>query len=576
MVAARIPDSVVDQVLSRTDLVSLISIDVPLQKKGRHFFGLCPFHQEKTASFSVDPIRQSYYCFGCGASGRAVQFLMSLRHLSFRDAMSELARPLGIVLETETDEHAEQKTSYFTWIKEAAQVYQTALSDHPLREKAVQYLKSRGLNGHIAKRFGLGFAPPGGVNLKSALSGGTIEEWSQLGLFSQREGGKSRETFSNRVIFPIRDVRGRVIGLGGRTLASDFKGPKYLNSPESLIFHKRFELYGLHEALAHQAKIHYFLMVEGYLDVIALHQLGIGSAIATLGTAVGPDHLEKALRYVNEIIFCFDGDEAGVRAAHKSMALCVPYLSQGRTFRFMMLPEGEDPDSYIRKQGKDFFEEAMLKSPPWPDFLLSVIREKTDLNQLEGQIQVAAEMKSWIEKIPDRSYREIFAESVSKALNVSPGILNAVEAPVLKAVSGSQMKKSPPIKGYQRPKLSWVERALCLLLKKPGLIDQLSSELLHRFQICFAPPRIAGDMDSDFPILWEFLDRGQSETSVDFFLEILKKKNLEEKATYLLKYDFALPEAYWAEELRGVIERLIQDYEKKQTFSLLLSSVSSD
>ena len=360
--AGRIPQHFIDELLNRVDIVDVIDSRVPLRKAGRDFQARCPFHEEKNPSFTVSQNKQFYHCFGCGAHGSAISFLMEYEHLDFIEAIKELAHKAGIALPAieEDPAHKAIDKDLYGVMEEAASFYRQQLRNHADSPKAVEYLKGRGLTGQIASEFGIGYAPPGWDNLLKAI-GGSAQRQTQLattGMAIEKEPGRYYDRFRNRIMFPIRDRRGRIIAFGGRVIDSN-DTPKYLNSPESPLFHKGKELYGLYEARQALRQIDRLLVVEGYMDVVALAQHGIRYAVATLGTALTPDHIAPLFRTTQEVVFCFDGDRAGRDAAWKALDIMLPELKEGRTARFMFLPDGEDPDTLVRKIGQTAFEELV-------------------------------------------------------------------------------------------------------------------------------------------------------------------------------------------------------------------------
>ena len=351
--AGRIPQKFLDDLLDRVDIVEVVDRRVKLKKTGKNYSARCPFHEEKTPSFSVNPDKQFYYCFGCGAGGNALGFVMDYENVDFLQAVETLAGSLGLEIPREQarggnaqPNRDEGSKTLYAMLEAAAQYYQKQLRTHPQARRAVDYLKQRGLTGHIAKRFDLGFAPPGWDNLLQAL--GTDDAQRKLlmdaGMLVQNEAGRTYDRFRDRVIFPIRDQRGRIIAFGGRVLGDD--KPKYLNSPETSVFSKGRELYGLYQARQANRKLERVLVVEGYMDVIALAQHDITQASATLGTATSQTHLERLYRLTPEVVFCFDGDAAGRKAALRALEATLPCMEDGRQARFLFLDEGEDPDTH--------------------------------------------------------------------------------------------------------------------------------------------------------------------------------------------------------------------------------------
>ena len=359
-----IPSEFIDDVLARTDIVEIIEARVLLKKSGQNYSGLCPFHQEKTPSFSVSQDKQFFYCFGCQASGSALKFLMEFDRMDFISAVEYLAQRVGMELPRDRSVDSavsEKRRSLYEVLDQSASFYREQLRKSDSRERAVSYLKGRGLSGEIAQAYGIGYAPPGWDNLmkKLAVSNADRQLMIDAGMLTDiPEESKSYDRFRDRVMFPIRDLRGRTIAFGGRVLDDEAK-PKYLNSPETSVFHKGRELYGLYEARRRQRNLDRLIVVEGYMDVVALAQNDINYGVATLGTATSTDHIERMFRIVKTIVFCFDGDAAGRNAAWKALQSAIPAMEDGCTTKFLFLPDGEDPDTYVRQVGKAKFEAEM-------------------------------------------------------------------------------------------------------------------------------------------------------------------------------------------------------------------------
>ncbi|MFO7640890.1 MAG: DNA primase, partial [Candidatus Competibacteraceae bacterium] len=376
--AGRIPQEFLDRLLGRVDLVDIVNARVPLRRAGREFMACCPFHAEKTPSFSVSPQKQFYYCFGCGVHGNAIDFLMAYERLEFLDAVEELARVAGLDLPKTGGDDGSTRV-LLEWVAQADRFFRRQLREHPARQRAVDYLRQRGLTGRIAKVFGIGYAPPGWENLSRALrtAGAAVEDLSTAGLVARDEQGRPRDRFRDRIIFPIRDRRGRAIAFGGRALDGDTT-PKYLNSPETPLFHKSSELYGLYEARAHSRALQRLVVVEGYMDVVALAQHEVTYAVATLGTATTAEHIERLFRVVDDLVFCFDGDRAGRVAGWRALETALPFLRDGRRIGFLFLPEGDDPDTLVRREGQAAFEQRLTQATPLADYLFAELRAQTD------------------------------------------------------------------------------------------------------------------------------------------------------------------------------------------------------
>ncbi|HSC67154.1 MAG TPA: DNA primase [Cellvibrio sp.] len=427
--AGLIPQSFIDDMLDRLDIVDVVDSRVKLRKTGKNYSACCPFHDEKTPSFTVSPDKQFYYCFGCGASGNALGFVMDFERLSFPEAVESLARLTGLdvprEVQTEAQEKREQeKRSIYTLLEKADNFYQQQLRHHPSKHLAVNYLKNRGLDGKTAKAYGVGFAPPGWDNLLKTLA--TNDEDKHLlieggMLIHQEQEKKLYDRFRHRIMFPIRDTRGRVIGFGGRVLGDD--KPKYLNSPETPVFHKGQELYGLYEARLAYRELPRLLVVEGYMDVVSLAQFGIGYGVATLGTACGPDHLDRAFKYTNEVVFCFDGDKAGRSAAHRALEASLDTMTDGRTVKFLFLPEGEDPDTLVRQIGPEKFEHMIELAVPFEDYLFDAVAEGLNIRTMEGRATFSKRAAPLLDRLPKGVFRELMFESLATRTGLNRNIL---------------------------------------------------------------------------------------------------------------------------------------------------------
>lgn len=426
----RIPQSFIDQLLDRVDLVDVIDRRVPLKKAGKTYKACCPFHNEKTPSFNVNPDKQFYHCFGCGAGGNAIGFVMDYDNVDFPTAVEDLANQLGLEVPreqtTQADKQRQQQAKNAYQIVEQAHLYyKQQLRTHSEKQQAIDYLKSRGLTGQLAKDFGLGFAPAGWDNLLQAAknwqSGSqqyqeTLAKLEENGLLIKKEDTKAEnerqyyDRFRHRIIFPIRDNRGRVIAFGGRVLSDD--KPKYLNSPETTLFHKANELYGLYEARQKNRNLQHLILVEGYMDVVSLFQFGITCAIATLGTASGIAHLEKIFRHTSKLVVCFDSDQAGMKAAERLLETALPALTDGREICFLFLPDGHDPDTFIREKGKDVFERQVDNALPLEDMLFELTQRDCDMNTSAGRAKACQKALPLLRQIP----KGIFKQSIINQL----------------------------------------------------------------------------------------------------------------------------------------------------------------
>lgn len=398
-----IPESFIEELLGRADIVELIERRVPLKRAGREYQACCPFHDEKTPSFTVSPQKQFYHCFGCGAHGSAIGFLMNYEGLEFVDAVEELARLNGLEVPREASRKPRPSTSLYDIMDSAAAWYRDQLKEG---REAVAYLKQRGLSGAVCKEFGIGFAPAGWDNLIKHL--GSDEKRQGLlqraGMLSQGKSGVY-DKFRHRIMFPIHDRRGRVIAFGGRALDED--GPKYLNSPETELFHKGRELYGLYLARKSQAKLDRIIVVEGYMDVVALAQFGFRNCVATLGTATNSDQAEMLFRAADEVIYCFDGDRAGRKAAWRALEATLPRLREGRQARFLFLPEGEDPDSMVRSKGAEAFSGLLDAAQPLSDFFFARYTGEVDMSSLDGRARLVERARPQVDRIPPGVFHDM-------------------------------------------------------------------------------------------------------------------------------------------------------------------------
>ncbi len=405
--AGRIPQSFINDLLARLDIVDVIDARITLKKAGKNYQALCPFHNEKTPSFSVSPDKQFYHCFGCGVSGTALTFLMEHDRLEFVEAVETLARLVGVEVPREASGRPQpDHTDLFELLARAERLYRTLLRDCA---EAVDYLKGRGVAGVVARDFGIGFAPDEWHTVSEAFAGTAAEaDLLKAGLLTKNDKGNVYDRFRGRIMFPIRDTRGRVIGFGGRVMAQE-AGPKYLNGPETPVFHKGRELYGLFEARKVLRRIDQLLMVEGYMDVVALAQAGIANAVASLGTAATTEHFHKLYRYADAVICCFDGDAAGRQAAWRALENALPTLTEGRQLSFMFLPDGEDPDSLVRKEGKEPFLQRVQEASPAIEYLFARLAENLDLRQLDGQAKLASLALPFIERVPEGILKQLMS-----------------------------------------------------------------------------------------------------------------------------------------------------------------------
>ncbi|MCP8689145.1 DNA primase [Marinobacterium sedimentorum] len=431
--AGRIPQYFIDDLLARVNIIDVVDGRVErLKRAGKNYSGLCPFHKEKSPSFSVSPEKQFYYCFGCGAGGNAIGFLMEYDRLDFPVAVEELARLAGMEVPRENNspqqaQREKQLKDLYGILDEAARFYQQQLTQHPQRDIAVSYLKGRGLSGQAAKAFGIGYAPVGWDNLMQALGADKqrIEALEQAGMLIHNEERNSHyDRFRERIMFPIRDMRGRVIAFGGRVLGDE--KPKYLNSPETETFHKGRELYGLYEARQTNAQLQRLLIVEGYMDVVGLAQNGIHYAVATLGTATSAQHLERLFKVVPEVVFCFDGDEAGRKAASRALETTLPVIRDGQEARFLFLPEGEDPDSLVRTEGRDAFQTRIDQALPLSEYFFRSQTEQADLESMDGRARFSTRALPLIRAMQPSLLQQMMLERICEITGLSLEQINSV------------------------------------------------------------------------------------------------------------------------------------------------------
>lgn len=527
MDSGKIPQHFIDDLLARIDIVDIIASRVKLKRAGHNHMGLCPFHNEKSPSFSVNQNKQFYHCFGCGVGGDAIKFLTDYEHMEFVQAIEELARIAGVEVPRDEKpqdiEKNKQQRILYDLLKTASEQYYQHLKSHPSRNIAVNYLKGRGLSGHIARQFQIGYSPEGWSNLKDVLEAQKISTELLLlsGLVVENDKGKIYDRFRNRIMFPIRDARGRHIGFGGRVLSADEK-PKYLNSPETPVFHKGKELYGLYEAKLANRQLTRALIVEGYMDVVVLAQHGITYAMATLGTATSTVHLERLFKMLSDVVFCFDGDNAGRKAAQRAMELSISMLEDGRQIRFLFLPEGEDPDSLVRKEGKTAFEDRIHNAIPLLELIFQQEKEGIQFDSLDGKARYARAVLAWIRQLPPQSlmrplaikrladntglaeaqlttleaeqaapkpaYSEKTAEARTGDLEAAP---TAVEAPS-EYYPETRVDSYPPAPQKKRSTLTSAQKLIANLIRLPQLLPQLQLD-----------PELRNSIDGDIQLLCE-------------------------------------------------------------------------
>lgn len=546
-----IPQDFIDEVVARTDLVALIDRRVPLKKAGKDHTARCPFHDEKSPSFTVSADKQFYHCFGCGAHGNAIGFLMAFERLEFRDAVAELAGQVGLELPAGGEGPVPRHKELLDILEAAARFYRQQLREQP---KAIDYLKQRGLSSAIAASFSLGYAPAGWDSLLQHL-GRAPERRTLLletGLLIAREGDSNSlyDRFRDRIIFPIRDSRGRVIGFGGRIL--DQGQPKYLNSPETPLFHKGRELYGLYEARQAQRELPWVLVVEGYMDVLMLAEHGIANAVATLGTATTSDHLRRLFRHTSRVVFCFDGDRAGRDAAARALQTSLPEMQDGREAAFLFLPEGEDPDSLVRREGRDTFLARTNQAQPLSDFLLQRLRDQVDLHTLEGRARLLERARPALKAIPQGAFRTLLEQSLARLAGMEP-------ADLMRMQRGKAPSSPRPRPAVVHP--TPVQRLMGLILAHPAAVHWVDPLLLPLLQ--------AGDTEAQWLLALIELAGARPHLKSGGILEGFRDHPAEPLLAQLLIWQPDRAEEGIARECRDICQHLLQQQARGQIDALL-------
>lgn len=465
-----IPESFINELLNRVDIVDIIDKRVPLKKTGANFVACCPFHQEKTPSFSVSPSKQFYHCFGCGAHGSAISFLIDYDGLNFIDAIHALAKVAGLKVPNQVQEKPEKKKEHIILEDSlilAKKYYQASLKSSP---KAIKYLKSRGLTGEIARQFSIGFAPEGWNNLKDVFKDYDNDMLIKSGLINKNEQGKRYDRFRNRIMFPIYNSKGQMVGFGGRVIDED-DSPKYYNSPETPLFQKSYELYGLLAARKAVREKGYVLVVEGYMDVVSLAQHGVNNAVATLGTATTSFHIQKLIRYTSEIIFCFDGDNAGKSAAWRAMKNSLASVTDEVKLKFLFLGDKHDPDSYIRENSKDKFEHLAQQAKPLSEYVIDYLIQNNKLASQEDRVKFLNEIEPILESIASSKLTFLLKKRISELLHLT---LDELEK-VIKVKTKEDIK--PVNKNIKRQANSVVRRFVSLLILDPSLVEKSDKDI---------------------------------------------------------------------------------------------------
>ena len=502
--AGLIPQDFIDDLIARADVVEVIGRRIQLKKAGREFKACCPFHEEKTPSFTVSPGKGFYHCFGCGAHGTAIGFLMDYDHMSFVEAIESLANSMGVeVPRDESDRPAQRYDELFTLMSSVEKHWQSCLRDSPA---AVDYLKQRGIDGETARRFGIGYAPDGWSHTldKFGKTPETSERLLATGLIIRKDNGKHYDRFRDRIMFPIRDQRGRTIGFGGRALGDG--EPKYLNSPETVLFHKGRELYGLFEARQALRHIDRLVVVEGYMDAVALARHGINFVVATLGTATTTEHLNRLFRLTETVAFCFDGDRAGKAAAWRALENALPQIREGRQISFVFLPDGHDPDSYVNKHGAAAFIKAVDNATALSDFLIGELASQVDMATVDGKARLAELAKPLLRKIPPGVYRELLVDSLADEVGLATAKLEKLLGQPDAQSGRAKPGDSAGLAGRRLPhaagRPSVVRRAITLLLNYPEEGEKLDVQ------------KLAGVSRPGIDLLHDLIETVQSEPNI--------------------------------------------------------------
>ena len=576
-----IPSRFIDDLLSRIDIIDVIEPRVKLRKTGKNYSGLCPFHQEKSPSFTVQPDKQFYYCFGCGAGGNALGFVMNFENLEFVDAVETLAKSIGVDVPREDGGTAKQHNSRHDALLKALQdislFYHQQLRQHPQRQRAVDYLKKRGLSGEIARDFGLGYAPPGWDNVLKAFADGDKAQQNLLieaGMLIENPDNQRNplyDRFRDRIMYPIRDSRGRVIGFGGRVLGDE--KPKYLNSPETPVFRKGEELYGLYEARKKLRHPERFLIVEGYMDVIALAQNGIHYSVATLGTATSASHLRVLFKHVSEVVFCFDGDNAGREAAWRALQQALPLMEDGRSARFLFLPEGQDPDTQVRAIGAVAFEASLAKATGLADFFFETLSARTNLSSLEGKAQLSKLAQPFLDKLPKGVYRQLMFDQLGQLTGArafpAPATQPTPSLPFTEPTPGFAPYSPPagrPANRSARPRVDWSPcmRLVNLLIRRPNLVTEVP-----------IPEELGEIRSPDMDLLLQVLEIAQAwpASTTAELMSRLYATPYGNQLTEIFGREFITPEEGIAEKFSQDLKLLVDQYQQRKTRNATLEQL---
>lgn len=551
--SGRIPREFIDDLLVRVDIVDLINSHVPLKKMGSGHVARCPFHAEKSPSFSVNRNKQFYHCFGCGVGGNAISFLMEFSHLNFVEAIEDLAGFVGVDVPRESSSYSQKKEDYsglYSILERVAVFYVEQLRNTAQGKTVIQYLKIRGISGETAKEFSLGYAPDKWDALASQFDNKLL---LKAGMLTSKES-KVFDRFRGRLIFPIRDKRKRVVAFGGRVLNDSL--PKYLNSPETPVFLKGNELYGLFELLEKSSKPKQILLVEGYMDVLALSQFGISYSVAALGTAPSKKHMDLLFRFTAEIVFCFDGDAAGQKAAWRAVQEILPCLRDGRQARIMLIPLGEDPDSLIREKGVDYFEQKIRESQMLSDYFFEYLGSGMDLGTVEGRSFLASKAKPFIEKIPAGFFREMMLNKLKERSGI-------IQKPINSLVLNGAPSQPSYKKEVKSNNLSPARIAISLLLQNPQLIEIVEQKELDLEKLSFPGLGLLKE-------ILHAIDKVRPKNSA-ILLESFRGKASEKTIKTLINWNFVVDDGIdLKKEFAGALDRLVEHANESIVNKLLL------
>ncbi len=566
--AGRIAQQFIDDLLARTDIVSLIDQRVRLKKAGKNYSACCPFHNEKSPSFTVSQDKQFYHCFGCGAHGNAISFLMEYDKLEFVDAVEDLASQMGLEVERENSNNSkfdqvksqqqrQAAQDLYELIAQAGRFFQQQLRSHSKKQQVIDYLKGRGLSGEVVQRFSIGYAPDEWDALGKNL-GYTAQASQQLldaGLSIENESGRRYDRFRDRVMFPIRDKRGRYIGFGGRVLGDGT--PKYLNSPETSVFHKGRELYGLYEVRQAHKQVPQILVVEGYMDVVSLAQFGVDYAVASLGTSTTPEHLQMLFRASNKIICCYDGDRAGRDAAWRALENALPHLRDEVELKFMFLPDGEDPDTLVRQEGKDGFEQRMHQAMPLSRFLFERLSQEIDISTDAGKSHMAARAYELISQVKASFYKETLLTELATQNRM-------IRSQLEKELAQLERQQRNQVSSVKKLSLTPMRKAIAMILQRPAIANNLPpSEELKQVSI--------KGMSLLLTLIAEIHNKPDITTAQ--LLERWRDQPEQKHLSALASYNLEIDESGYPDELQDIIasfieQLLLQRYEQLNVKSL--------